>query len=139
MNSEKKLHAWEFVSTQLEFLLTGSFPTMERIDLLDKYNFLALPGTKEQILRDTPLLVVLVISLPCKSSHLFCGQQCMVLSTLVAISSTHQFFSLDIVIMLTIMSDMKDISNDVHLLIFIEDPVMAGLIGYFIVRRIFYA
>ena len=44
---------------------------------------------------DTPLLVVLVISLPCKSSHLFCGQQCMVLSTLVAISSTPQFFSLD--------------------------------------------
>ena len=52
MNSDKKLHAWEFVSTQLEFLLTGSFPTMERIDLLDKYNFLALPGTKEQKLRD---------------------------------------------------------------------------------------
>jgi hypothetical protein len=25
MNSDKKLHAWEFVSTQLEFLLTGSF------------------------------------------------------------------------------------------------------------------
>ena len=44
---------------------------------------------------DTPLLVILVISLPCKSSHLFCGQQCMVLSTLVAISSTPQFFSLD--------------------------------------------
>ena len=43
---------WEFVSTQLEFLLTGLFPTMERIDLLDKYNFLALPGTKEQKLRD---------------------------------------------------------------------------------------
>ena len=29
-----------------------------------------------------------------------------------------------------IMSDRKDISNDVHLLIFIEDPVIAGLIGY---------
>jgi hypothetical protein len=28
MNSDKKLHAWEFVSTQLEFLLTGSFPIM---------------------------------------------------------------------------------------------------------------
>jgi hypothetical protein len=52
MNPDKKLHAWEFVSTQLEFLLTGLFPTMERIDLLDKYNFLALPGTKEQKLRD---------------------------------------------------------------------------------------
>ena len=52
MNSDKQLHAWEFVSTQLEFLLTGSFPTMECIDLLDKYNFLAVPGTKEQKLRD---------------------------------------------------------------------------------------
>jgi len=52
MNPDKKLHAWEFVSTQLEFLLTRSFETMERIDLWDKYNFLALPGTKEQKLRD---------------------------------------------------------------------------------------
>jgi len=52
MNPDKKLHAWELVSTQLEFLLTGLFPTMERIDLLDKYNFLALPGTREQKLRD---------------------------------------------------------------------------------------
>jgi hypothetical protein len=52
MNPDKKLHAWEFVSTQLEFLMTGSFPTMEHIDLLDIYNFLALTGTKEQQLRD---------------------------------------------------------------------------------------
>ena len=52
MNSDKKLHAWELVSTQLEFLLIGSFPTMERIDLLDEYNFLPLPGTKEQKQRD---------------------------------------------------------------------------------------
>jgi hypothetical protein len=52
MNPDKKLHSWEFVSTQLEFLLTRSFQTMQRIDLLDKYNFLALPGTKEHKLRD---------------------------------------------------------------------------------------
>jgi hypothetical protein len=48
-------------------------------------------------------------------------------------NTVFQSGKLFIVIMLTIMSDRNDISNDVHLPIFIEDPVMAGLIGYFIV------
>lgn len=52
MTPDRKLLAWEFVASQLEYHSTGKFPDIDRIDLLDKYNFLALPGTKEQRLRD---------------------------------------------------------------------------------------
>jgi hypothetical protein len=42
MNPDKKLHAWEFVSTQLEFLLTWSFQTMETTHY--QYFFCLLSG-----------------------------------------------------------------------------------------------
>jgi hypothetical protein len=46
MSSDQRKLTWEFAVTTLE-LKTVSFNAINRTDLLDKYNCLALPGTLE--------------------------------------------------------------------------------------------
>ncbi|CAG2217762.1 unnamed protein product [Mytilus edulis] len=57
LTPDSKLLAWEFAASQLEYHSTGKFPKLDRVDLLDKYNFLALPGTKEQKIKGKENLV----------------------------------------------------------------------------------
>lgn len=45
MTSDQRLLAVEFAANTIEFNATGSFPALSRCHLLDKYNFLVLPGT----------------------------------------------------------------------------------------------
>ena len=45
MNADQKLLAVEFAANSIEFQTTRSFPKLSRGTLLDKYNFLVLPGT----------------------------------------------------------------------------------------------
>lgn len=46
MSSDRRLMAWEHTAFQIEYLRQGSLsPTLSRSFLLDKYNFLALPGS----------------------------------------------------------------------------------------------
>jgi hypothetical protein len=46
MSSDQRKLAWEFAATAIE-LKTVSFNVINRTDLLDQYNYLALPGTSE--------------------------------------------------------------------------------------------
>ncbi|XP_063435910.1 uncharacterized protein LOC134716828 [Mytilus trossulus] len=57
LTPDSKLLAWEFAASQLEYHSSGKFPKLDRVDLLDKYNFLALPGTKEQKIKGKENLV----------------------------------------------------------------------------------
>ena len=45
MNADQKLLAVEFAANSIEFQTTRTFPKLSRGTLLDKYNFLVLPGT----------------------------------------------------------------------------------------------
>lgn len=45
MEPDQKLLSVEFAANFIEFKLTGAFPLLSRSTLLDKYNFLVLPGT----------------------------------------------------------------------------------------------
>ena len=45
LSSDRKLLQWEFAAMQLEQGLTGRIPDMDRQDLRDRFNMLALPGT----------------------------------------------------------------------------------------------
>lgn len=49
MSADRKLLAWEFAAMSLERMTQGEIdPATSRTYLLDKYNFLALPGTAKQ-------------------------------------------------------------------------------------------
>ncbi|KAJ8308634.1 hypothetical protein KUTeg_013508 [Tegillarca granosa] len=48
MDADRKLLAWEFASMTIEnSKCSDSMIVNNRVDLLDKYNFLALPGTRK--------------------------------------------------------------------------------------------
>ena len=45
MNADQRLLAWEFAAMSMEFTNKGRYPSnIGRVELLDKYNFIALPG-----------------------------------------------------------------------------------------------
>ena len=49
MSADRKLLSWEYASMTLQQRMDPTkSSTIERIDLLDKFNFLALPGTVEK-------------------------------------------------------------------------------------------
>jgi hypothetical protein len=52
MTPDRKLLIWEYTAMALSSAKTGlQFPSQERLDLLDTFNFLALPGTATYHLR----------------------------------------------------------------------------------------
>ncbi|XP_076104529.1 uncharacterized protein LOC143073103 [Mytilus galloprovincialis] len=57
LTPDSKLLAWKFAASQFEYHSTGKFPKLDRTDLLDEYNFLALPVTKEQKIKGKENLV----------------------------------------------------------------------------------
>lgn len=58
MSPDRRLLSWEYTALTLQERMDQSkSATIERIDLLDKFNFLALPGTVEKTAKKTDHVV----------------------------------------------------------------------------------